>query len=278
MRFRWALIYNGVMRGKPTEQLKPGTPQSVTEVLRDHVVLELEGIDRMYLNVYVPTLQAVEGVLKFIRIHRGHPVASTAMVEPITRRFVESIERYVQTNNIPMITFEKGQRKDDIANQRRAAFTQDEGVVFVGKAQEKCTVYRTEKRHNLRTGKAYAWIVKSTALVNHYYFYCLDRDFGPFFLKFCSYFPYNAKLCLNGHEYVKRQLEQKQIEYKALDNGVLSCADPKRLQTLCDGLSGEKIEALLRKWLRILPHPFAAKDREAGYRYPASLSCKSNSR
>lgn len=265
------MIYNGIMRGKPTEKLKSRTPQSVEEVLRDHVVLELEAIDRMYLNVYVPTLQAVEGVLKFIRIHRGHPVASTAMVEPITRRFVESIERYVENNKIPMITFEKGQRKDDIANQRRSAFTRDEGVVFVGKAQEKCVVYRTEKRHNARTRKAYAWIVKSTALVNHYYFYCLDRDFGPFFLKFCSYFPYNAKLCLNGHEYVKRQLKQKQIEYTALDNGVLSCEDPKRLQILCDGLSGEKIDALLRKWLRILPHPFATKDRQAGYRYQLSI-------
>ena len=259
------------MRGKPTGQSKLGAPQSVAEVLRDHVVLELEGIDRMYLNVYVPVLQAVEGVLKFIRIHRGHPVASTAMVEPITRRFVESIERYAQDNQVPMVTFAKGQRKDDIANQRRAAFAQDEGVVFVGKAQEKCTVYRTEKRHNPRTHRSYAWIVKSTVLVNHYYFYCLDRDFGPFFLKFCSYFPYNAKLCLNGHEYVKRQLEQKRIEYQALDNGVLSCADPRRLQALCDGLSGEKIEALLRKWLRRLPHPFAAKDRQAGYRYQLSI-------
>ena len=259
------------MHGRPTEKLKPGTPQNVAEVLRDHVVLELEGIDRMYLNVYVPVLQAVEGVLKFIRIHRGHPVASTAMVEPITRRFVESIERYVRDNNIPMITFEKGQRKDDIANQRRAAFTQAEGVVFVGKAQEKCTVYRTEKRHNPKTRKTYAWIVKSTALVNHYYFYCLDRDFGPFFLKFCSYFPYNAKLCLNGHEYAKRQLEKKGIEYQALDNGVLSCEDPKRLQAISDGLSGEKIEALLRKWLRLLPHPFSSQDRQAGYRYQLSI-------
>src|SRR3954469_15663107 len=259
------------MRGRRAEKLRPGTPQNVAEVLRDHVVLELEGIDRMYLNVYVPVLQAVEGVLKFIRIHRGHPVASTAMVEPITRRFVESIERYVRDHNIPMITFEKGQRKDDIANQRRAAFTQNEGVVFVGKAQEKCTVYRTEKRHNPRTGKTYAWIVKSTALVNHYYFYCLDHDFGPFFLKFCSYFPYNAKLCLNGHEYVKRQLELRQIDYQALDNGILSCADPKRLQALFHGLSGEKIESLLRKWLRLLPHPFTAKDRQAGYRYQLSI-------
>src|SRR5260370_31008534 len=105
-------------------------PQTVAEVLSKHVTLEVEGIDRMYLNVYVPVLQAVEGVLKFIRIHRGHPVASTAMVEPITRRFVESIERYVRDNNIPMITFEKGQRKDEIANQRRAAFTQYEAVAL----------------------------------------------------------------------------------------------------------------------------------------------------
>src|SRR6201987_4306044 len=212
MRFHRTQVYNRAMRSKPTALLNLGTAQSVAGILRNHVLLELEGIDRMYLNVFVPVLQAVEGVLKFIRIHRGHPVASTAMVEPITRRLVESIERYVRDNNIPMITFEKGQRKDDIANQRRAAFTQNEGVVFVGKAQEKCTVYRTEKRHNPRTRKTYAWIVKSTALVNHYYFYCLDRDFGPFFLKFCSYFPYNGKLCLNGHEYLKRQLELRQIE------------------------------------------------------------------
>jgi hypothetical protein len=169
------------------------------------------------------------------------------------------------------VPFEKGQRKEDIAAAYRANFSAAEGVVFVGKAQEKCTVYRTEKRHNPRTGKTYAWIVKSTALVNHYYFYCVDRNFGPFFLKFCSYFPYNAKLCLNGHEYVKRQLEQQGIAYEALDNGVLSCADPQRLQTFCDGLSAGKIEALLRKWLRLLPHPFSARDRQAGYRYDLSI-------
>lgn len=73
-------------------------------------------------------------------------------------------------------------------------------------------------------------------------------------------------LCLNGHEYVKRQLEEHGIANAALDNGVLSCADTKRLQALCDGLSAAKIEALLRKWLRLLPHPFCAGDRQAGYR------------
>jgi hypothetical protein len=51
--------------------------------------------------------------------------------------------------------------------------------------------------------------VKSTAIVNHYYIYAVDRDFGPFFLKFCTYFPFNAKLCLNGHEYAKRNRRAK---------------------------------------------------------------------
>jgi hypothetical protein len=244
---------------------------NVATILRDHVTLEVEGIDRMYLNVYVPRLQIVEGVLGFIRRHRGHQVASTRMVEPITHRFVAAIENFVRDHAIPLISFDKGQRKDDVMMEHLKHFQQPEGVVFVGRAQEKCTVYRTERRHNPRTGKNYAWIVKSTALVNHYYFYCVDRDFGPFFLKFCSYFPYNAKLCLNGHEYVKRQLEKEGIAYQALDNGILSCADPRRLQAICDGLSGAKIEALLRKWLRLLPHPFTVRDRQAGYRYALSI-------
>jgi hypothetical protein len=107
--------------------------------------------------------------------------------------------------------------------------------------------------------------------VNHYYFYCVDRDFGPFFLKFCSYFPYNGKLCLNGHEYAKRQLERAGIEYKALDNGVLSCENPKRLQAICDGLSAARIDGLFRKWLALLPHPFTGSDRKAGYRYDLSI-------
>ena len=60
----------------------------------------------------------------------------------------------------------------------------------------------------------------------------------------------------NGHEYAKRQLEREEIAYKALDNGIQSCANTKRLQAICDSLSAAKIDALLRKWLRRLPHPF----------------------
>jgi len=60
----------------PTEALsKP--PQTVSEVLRKHVVLEVESIDRMYLNVIVGRLQILEGALRFIRQQRKARVLST---------------------------------------------------------------------------------------------------------------------------------------------------------------------------------------------------------
>src|SRR5216684_3510593 len=217
-------------------------PRTVAEVIREHVTLEVEGIDRMYLNVYQPKLQYDRGVITFFRYHRKQPVVSSALMEPISTAFIKNIETFAQDNGIPFFPFDKGQRKDDVAATYLASFPAPEGVLFIAKAQEKVSVFRTEKRTNPDTGKKYPWIVKSTAMVNQFYFYCVDEDFGPFFLKFSSYFPYNAKLCLNGHEYLKRQLSQKGIGFEALDNGVLSCEDPKRLQAICDGLSADKIE------------------------------------
>src|SRR5437016_12015675 len=245
--------------------------QSVADILSHHVKLSVEGIDRMYLNVFVPRLQHEMGIVGFFREHRGQPLPSAALIQPMSRAFVTKLESFAAQREIPLVQFRKGQRKDDVMKEHLRKFRKDEGVVFVGKAQEKTPVFRTEKRRNPKTGQAYPWIVKSTAMVNHYYIYAVDRDFGPFFLKFCNYFPFNAKLCLNGHEYAKRQLAQKGIGFEALDNGVLSCDDPKRLQAICDGLSAEKIDALLRKWLRLLPHPYTGADRQAGYRYVISI-------
>jgi hypothetical protein len=246
-------------------------PRSVAAILRDHVTLELESLDRMYLNAYVPGLQYERGVAAFFRKHRRQPFASSALMEPISKAFVAALHAFVDAEQVPLITFEKGQRKDDVMAEHLRRFTAAEGVVFVGRAQEKTPVFRTEKRRNPSTGKPYPWLVRSTALVNHFYVYAVDRDFGPFFLKFGTYFPYNAKLCLNGHEYVKRQLAQRGIAHEALDNGLRACADPRRAQALCDGLSAEKIEAFARKWLRRLPHPFTAADQRAGYRYQLSI-------
>jgi len=245
--------------------------RNVAEVLTDRVTLEIESIDRMYLNVYVPQLQYTGGVASFFQAHRGHPFASSALMDPISKEFVAGLQRMCHDLNVPMIDFVKGQRKDDVALEYLAEFTGQEGVLFVGRAQEKTRVFRTEKRRNPQTGASYPWIVSGTGVVNHFYIYAVDADFGPFFLKFCSYFPYNARLCINGNEYAKRQAAKAGIGFTALDNGFATCEQPRRLQGICDRLTPDKIDALLRKWLRRLPHPFSRADRAAGYRYDISI-------
>ncbi|HWJ52874.1 MAG TPA: hypothetical protein VNT24_05805 [Propionibacteriaceae bacterium] len=245
-------------------------PRTVADVLADHVVFEVECIDRMYCNVYVPQLQHAGGLLGYIQRQLGLPIASTAPLGKITDAFSAAMRRFARNQQVPWVDFVKGHRKDDVMHEHLARFDREEGVLFIGRAQEKTRVFRTERRRDA-AGESYPWIVRTSGVVNQFYVYAVDGDFGPFFLKFCSYFPYNAKLCLNGHEWAKRQAAKAGIAHTALDNGFATCADPAAVQAICDQLGPEQINALLRKWLAILPHPFTAADREAGYRYDISI-------
>ena len=108
-----------------------------------------------------------------------------------------------------------------------------EGVLYIGKIQEKARVPRTRGETDPVTGFRTASLYFSTAMVNAYYIYFVDEDFGPCFLNFCSYLPSTARLCQNGHEYAKPQLRQRGIEFEALDDGIRRCADPATLQAIC---------------------------------------------
>jgi len=143
---------------------------SVAEILRSHITLALEGLDRIYLNVYVPKLKYPSGVATFLRYHRGAQYASSVLLQPISDAFLARMDAFTTTHQIPVITFRKGQRKDDLAKEALEHFMKaggTKGVLFVGKAREKTPVIRTEKRQNPRTGRPYPWLVWSTAMVNH---------------------------------------------------------------------------------------------------------------
>src|SRR5215207_3976262 len=108
--------------------------KNVAEILTNHVTFELEAIDRMYLNAYVPSLQTGGGFVWFVKTQLAARVPSTMMVAPMSERFVTAMARFAETEGVDLVTFEKGQRKDDVAQKYLAAFTGEEGVLFVGKA------------------------------------------------------------------------------------------------------------------------------------------------
>ena len=242
---------------------------NVNDLLRDHVTLTVECLDRIYLNGYIPTLQMPGQLVNFLIGHRGNKIPSPALLGRITDDFKAQIQSFAEQGGIPIVHFEPGQRKDDIAAEYRQRFDQPEGVVFIGVAQEKAQAFKSRKKD--QSGYVGFEYSRDAVRVNHYYFYIQDADFGPAFIKVCSYAPYAIKVCLNGHEWAKQQLRKEGIAFEVLDNGFLSCTNPERLQAICDQLGPVPMQALFDKWVERLPMPLTAADRQAGYRHRLSV-------
>ena len=167
---------------------------SAAEVLRDRTGLDVTCLDRIYLNGYVPNLQVSGQVSVFMRSHLGFKFPSPAILEKRGNLFRQAVERYAQMNQIPMIQFDKDQRKQDVAASfiDKVAATSQPGVAMIGVAQEFASVFQSSKT----TTPAGPWFTffKQNRRVTCYYFYVWDTEFGPGFIKICTYFPYPMKI------------------------------------------------------------------------------------
>lgn len=243
---------------------------NILSILHDHVTLTVRCLDRLYLNGYVPTLQTPGQLVHFLHEHLGYPIASPALFPPMHDRFVQAVHRFADEQQIPIVPFVRGQRKDDVAAEHRAHFTKPEGVVFIGVAQERASSFKGRKVQGTGGGVFFEFSRQSVA-VNHYYFYLQDRQWGPAFVKIGTYLPYPVRVCLNGHEWVKEQLRREGIAFESLDNGFRSCADPARLQQIAHALGPADIQSFFDRWSQELPWPLTTTDRAAGYRHHLSI-------
>ncbi len=105
---------------------------TINELLRQHVTLEVQSLDRIYLNGYVPSLQMSWGLVIFLTQHRGHTIPSPALLQQMGESFVRSVRSFAEEHSVPILYFQPGVRKDDVAAEQRQSFTTAEGVVFIG--------------------------------------------------------------------------------------------------------------------------------------------------
>jgi len=243
---------------------------NIETIIRDRVTLTVDCIDRLYLNGYVPRLQTSGQIVGFLRDHLGNPIPSPALLRPVHDRFVRDVGTFADAGQIPVVHFERGQRKDDIAAEHRTRFTKAEGVVFIGVAQERASAFKARKLTGNERGVLFEFSRQSVA-VNHYYFYIQDREWGPGFVKVGTYLPYPVRVCLNGHEWAKQQARQVGLGFTSLDNGFLACDDPDRLQAICDGLGPPDVQRFFDRWSAHLPWPLTTVDRTAGYQHRLSI-------
>jgi len=251
---------------------------NINDVLEGHVALEVSCIDRLYLNAYVPNLQVGGQVVTFLTGHLGFPLPSPALLERIGNRFRREVKAFAAANHIPVLHLKKPDRSrwddrklDHVRPHLDAAEREGRyGVVAIVQAQEFQWVFSAKKRVH-QSGRVSFDFEKQDRRVGMYYFYIYDAEFGPGFIKICTYFPYPAKVWLNGHEWAKRQAAREGIGFTELANGFASCSDPARLQQICDRLAPFDIEAFFEHWTRVIPTPFTEGDRRAGYFFELSM-------
>ena len=250
------------------------TSRAVTtaDILDGHVSLDVQCLDRIYLNGYVPNLQVGGQIVQFLA-SRGFPIPSSAVVGRIGDRFRASVRSFADNNKIPMVKFVKGVRKIEKMTPylNRQAKTGRSGVAAIGWAQEfqwvaSCTI--TEARGG---GAPHFGWGRAERRVTCYYFYVWDEQFGSAFIKIGSYFPYPIKVWLNGHEWAKRQASSAEICWTPLANGFATCDDPAGLQAICDLLGPIQIQGFFDRWLARLPVPLTATDRSNGYWWELSM-------
>ena len=152
-------------------------------LLRDHTTLTCRSVDRFFLQGYVPKLQSVGQVCRFLRWQRRFPIPSSAAFGKIGDGYVKDIHRFAEVNGIPVVYFKKGESKEAEARLLIDAAAKegcDGKVVLIGIAQERGSVWRSWPAKGQKTAAHphMEW-GRQMAFVNHFYFYIWDPEWGP---------------------------------------------------------------------------------------------------
>jgi hypothetical protein len=248
-------------------------PVTVNDVLDGHVRLDLACLDRIYLNGYLAQLQVGGQVVQFLR-HQGFPVPSPACLQQIGDVFRCSVASFAEANHIPLVRLKAADRNIEVMRRYldAAARTGRSQIVAIGVAQEPQRVFIARKRDTDPSKPPQFSFDKLDRRVTVYYFYLWDAEFGPAFIKVCTYCPWPIKVWVNGHEWAKRQANRAGLKFTELSNGFAATEDPVALQAICDRLGPGTITVFFQRWLARLPLPLTMADRDAGYWWELSMA------
>jgi hypothetical protein len=260
-------------RNVPESVLPDPAAVTAADMVAGHVTLDISCLDRLYLNGYVPGLQTPGGVIYFFHDHRGMPIASPALFEPIGEKFRKDMHDWAQANGVPVIRFRAGERKADVVAPYldAAAASGRSQVAVIGCAQEFQLVWTARKRDAGPGRPPWFSFTREQRRVSVFYAYIWDEQMGGGFIKICTYFPYPLKAWVNGHEWAKRQALAAGLPFTELSNGFASCPDPAALQEICDRLGPGHVQVWFERWMARLPLPLTAADRDGGFWWELSM-------
>jgi hypothetical protein len=209
----------------------------------------------MLLNAVVQPIQEPAMIVGFLAKCRQVPSITKAYFRAVSEDYHRFVARLAATQRIPIVEPPKGVRRENWVEPFYQRFGSRFGIVVILKSGENARVavsYPSSSGGNR--------IAVSTRFVWQYYFYLRDHEWGRMFLRICPYFPFNARVCVNQHEHLARQLQDEDIFFRKAANAFVQCADPERLHQLADGLTPADLEIPIQPWLRELVPFYASSD------------------
>lgn len=221
---------------------------TVATLLAEHVSFRCASVDRIGIRGYVPGLQYEGGLVKFL-VNRDFRIPAPPALNKNHDRLVAELDTLIATTGVPSVRFGRGDCKEDVARpfQDAAIEAGRPGLVLIGKAQERTSSWRGFiDKSNPQHRPQHPHIVwrRQSSVPDHWYFYFADDDWGPAFIKLCSYAPYPVWCCANGHEWAKRQLLKAGVGFSALDNGLRAVEDPATAHRICSRLAAGHVRDL----------------------------------
>jgi len=241
----------------------------IAECCADAVAFSYRSMDRLVLNAYIPTLQTPAAMAVFFRQVQRKPILAGKVFKDLTDRFVADVMHFAEQRRIPVLRVNGRTRPGEVAQKALKAAERAGrfGVVAIVVHQESARVFASTHAG----GRATNYRVKEDRrLVNHYYFYLRDKDYGEGFVRRSSYPPFQTRIWMNAHGHLAAQLRRRRIDFRTDENCIVEVADPAVLQNIAEGFDAALVERIARRWLAMTPDPLTPQERAAGY--PTRLS------
>ena len=171
------------------------------------MALEIECVDRLYLNAYLPTLQLGGQAVRFLRDHLGFEIPSPSLLGKIGNRFRREVSAFARERGIPILHLEEADRSrsdDRDLDHVRPYLERAAGRALRGGRDRRRSgvpvgALGSQPSEEAGRGSGLQYF-KEDRRVGIYYFYILDPQFGPGFIRLGTYAPWPGRVWLNGHE------------------------------------------------------------------------------
>lgn len=225
--------------------------------------------DRIVVRGHDRALQSPAGFAWWCRSLLPQGPITDSWLGSLARRFHEGVKNFAAEHDVPIVTAHRNMDKLQTAAKYRAKMTTREGVYLILRARETATTYVSRTPHHANPEKPdYRTLLKRIGYVDHYYFYLVDRFWGPISIRFSSHPPFNVTVYLNGNRWLATEAIGRGLKVSTLDNSVVRCSEPATLQAIADSLDHRRLQAVCDHWVyRLLPVLTEEQRRNSFFRY-----------